>query len=72
MIIIDRIEGDYAILEAEEEMLQIAVSELPAEAGEGDILTLTDAGWMVDAAATQERREALAALRRRMLEDEEA
>ena len=53
-------------------MLQIAVSELPAEAGEGDILTLTDAGWMVDAAATQERREALAARRRRMLEDEEA
>ncbi len=69
MIIIDRIEGDYAVLEAEEEMLHIALSELPAEAGEGDILVQTEQGWMIDAQATQERREAIAARRQRMLED---
>ncbi len=72
MIIIDRIEGEYAVVEAEEEMLQICISELPVEAGEGDILVQTENGWTVDAEATQARREALAARRRRMLDGEEA
>lgn len=72
MIIIDRIEGEFAILEVEEEMQQIAVSELPAGAAEGDILVQTETGWAIDAEAVQARREALAARRRRMLEGEEA
>ncbi|MBE6848641.1 MAG: DUF3006 domain-containing protein [Ruminococcus sp.] len=70
MIIIDRIEGDYAVVEAGEQMLHIAIAELPQEAAEGDILTQTESGWLIDVQATQARREAMAARRARLLEEE--
>ncbi len=67
MIIIDRFEGESAILETDEDMITIPRTELPQEASEGDILLQTESGWQVDAQATQQRRELLAARRHRML-----
>lgn len=67
MIIIDRFEGESAILETDEDMITISRAELPQEASEGDILLQTENGWQVDAQATQQRRELFAARRRRLL-----
>ena len=41
MIIIDRIEGSRAILEAKGELIEIAATILPPGSAEGDILELT-------------------------------
>ena len=41
--IVDRIEGDFAVCEAEDQsMIDIALSELPANLKEGDNLAFTD------------------------------
>ena len=41
MIVIDRIEGSRAILEADGEMIEIAATILPLGSVEGDVLKLT-------------------------------
>lgn len=55
MLIIDRFEGAYAIVECGDQMLQIPKSELPAGAQEGSVLTLE-----LDPAAEEARRARLA------------
>lgn len=66
MIIIDRFEGDLAVLETDSGMIQAARSLLPENAQEGDILTQTADGYAVDAEATQARREKLLARMKRI------
>lgn len=66
MIIIDRFEGDLAVLETDSGMIQAARSLLPEHAREGDILTQTADGYAVDAEATQARREKLLARMKRI------
>ncbi|MGN1403661.1 MAG: DUF3006 domain-containing protein [Ruminococcus sp.] len=66
MIIIDRFEGDLAVLETDSGMIQAARSLLPENAQEGDILTQTADGYTVDAEATQARREKLLARMKRI------
>lgn len=61
MIIIDRLEGSLAVLETDSGMIQIARSQLPEQAKEGDLLCRTESGYTIDAAATQARREKLLA-----------
>ena len=51
MIILDRYEGDFAILETSRGMINIPRSDLPAEAREGDILKL-----IIDTDATKARK----------------
>ncbi len=67
MDIIDRFEGEFAIVETDDGTLEIPRAELPQTAAEGDVLQNTENGWQVDADSTQARREKLAARRRRML-----
>lgn len=62
MIVIDRISDGFAVLETEDGMLTIEASQLPPEAKEGDLLCLADDGsYLVDAAATEERRQRMIA-----------
>ena len=51
MIILDRYEGDFAILETSRGMINIPRSDLPAEAREGDVLKL-----IIDTDATKTRK----------------
>lgn len=67
MYIIDRFEGEYAVVEMDEETISIPLCALPAEAKEGDVLVKTETSYLVDAAETQARRERLIARRRRLL-----
>lgn len=57
-LIIDRFEGTYAICEDEEKkFFAIETAELPKEAGEGDVLEISDDGNLsVNAEKTQARR----------------
>lgn len=57
MIIIDRFEGEYAVLETDSGMIDVNRSLLPENAREGDLLINENGIYSVDAAATQERRE---------------
>ena len=40
MLIIDRFEGNYAIIETDDRAIDIPKSDLPADAKEGDVLRL--------------------------------
>ena len=51
MIIIDRFEGDYAVVETDLEIIDIPRAELPANAKEGDVLKL-----VIDTDTTNERK----------------
>lgn len=64
---IDRFEGKFAICEdGEERYFAIETSELPAGAGEGDVLKITDEGeLLLDEEETRVRRERVAAKQRR-------
>lgn len=48
--IIDRIEGDWAVIEVEGSMKQVKRADLPAGAREGDLLVFIDAEnkWQID------------------------
>ncbi|MDK2823805.1 MAG: hypothetical protein PWP71_1723 [Clostridia bacterium] len=55
MYIIDRFEGDLAILEREDRSsFTIPREKLPKEAKEGDVITIT---WEIDKTATENRKE---------------
>jgi len=41
MLIIDRFEGDFAVVETTNGFINIPREDLPANAGEGDVLTLS-------------------------------
>lgn len=64
MLILDRFEGDYGILEIDEgQFIQIPKSLLPEIIAEGDVLKL-----VVDEKATLERKEAMANRLKRLFE----
>lgn len=70
-VIIDRFEGDYAVIETEEKaMKKIRRSEVPNAVQEGDVLVCTDNKWIVDLEATQRRKEQIAALAAKLWADE--
>lgn len=60
MMIIDRFEGGIAVIECDDGMLDISRDLLPINASEGDVIVLTDSGYIVDEPATAERRKAIA------------
>jgi hypothetical protein len=59
MLILDRIEGQTAVLETESGLKNVPRTQLPAEVKEGDVLLSSETGYVIDAAATQARREKL-------------
>jgi hypothetical protein len=57
--IIDRFEGDYAIIEIDGNMKQVKVTDLPADAREGDSLVFIEAEnqWQIDRKATAQLKD---------------
>ncbi len=67
MNIIDRFEEDYAVIETDGGMINVARAKLPENAAEGDVLEFTDGVWTIDESATEERRRNAASKLRRLL-----
>lgn len=59
MIIIDRFEGDIAVLETDSGMESVDRAALPQEAGEGDVLVTENGVYTIDKEATLARRESV-------------
>lgn len=66
MIVVDRIEGNYAVVFFGEMRRDIPLSELPGEVHEGSVLKETPAGLVPDEAAEAERRKKMAERTRRV------
>lgn len=61
MIIVDRIEGAFAVCEMDDKSMQnIALSELPAGIKEGDALAVDNGTYVIDVKQTKERSERIA------------
>ena len=61
MIIVDRIEGAFAVCEMDDKSMQnIALSEHPAGIKEGDALAEDNGTYVIDAKQTKERSERIA------------
>ncbi|MDE5738400.1 MAG: DUF3006 domain-containing protein [Oscillospiraceae bacterium] len=67
--IIDRFEGDFAILELELELIQVLKNTLPEDSTEGDLLEWTESGWKLCPDETKSRKQELIERRHRMLGD---
>ncbi|NMA79037.1 MAG: DUF3006 domain-containing protein [Clostridiales bacterium] len=58
MLIIDRFEGDFAIIETDEDtFMQIPRKELPQNAREGDIIVKANDEYIIDHESTKKRRQ---------------
>lgn len=71
MLIIDRFEEDFAVVEDSEKDANININKEFIEEGakEGDVLALVDSSfYMIDHAATEKRREQVLALEKRIRE----
>lgn len=68
MLIIDRFEGDYAILEDNNNHYEIKKSELPQGCREGDVIISQDGIYIIDEEQTRLRREAIQKLQRSLWE----
>ena len=67
MWIIDRFEGEFAVLEGETGMLTVPRSSLPADIREGDAVTaLPDGRYALDAGRSERRRKQLSSLFERL------
>lgn len=56
MLIIDRFEGDYAVVEDGDTMINIRREFIEDGAEEGDVLAVMDTFYMIDRAQTEKRR----------------
>lgn len=65
-MIIDRFEGGIAVVETDSGMLDIARELLPENTVEGDVIVLTDGGYIIDEQATAERHKTIAERFRRL------
>lgn len=68
-VVLDRMEGEFAILEWGDKTLQVPVKELPDGVKEGDVLVKHQQGWQLDVRATQERKQEVEEISRRLWED---
>lgn len=60
-MVVDRIEGDYAVIENEGIMLDIPLSQLPCDIKEGDVLCHCDGVYIIDNEAAAAAREKISA-----------
>ena len=63
MLIIDRFEGDKAVVESSDGIIEISKSEIPNNAKEGDVLKI-----IVDKDETTTRRQAIKELSKELFE----
>lgn len=68
MLIIDRFEGDFAVVEDSEKETNINIRKEFIEEGarEGDVLALFETFYMIDHAETKKRRDEILALEKRI------
>ncbi|MBR6069595.1 MAG: DUF3006 domain-containing protein [Ruminococcus sp.] len=66
---IDRFEGDYAVLETDEGMVNIHRAHLPSSAREGDVVTYSNGGFSIDREATDDLRAEVREKLHRLLTD---
>lgn len=59
-MIIDRFEGDFAVVETEQGIINILISQLPESAEEGDIIYSENGVYLIDEEATADRRKMIA------------
>lgn len=58
-MIIDRFEGDFAVVETDNGMTDISRELLPENAKEGDVIGITDGVYYIDDEETQSRRKSI-------------
>lgn len=69
MLIIDRFEGDFVLIEQDGEiLLTVKREEVSDQAKEGDCLVLQDGRYEIDYKTTQKRREEILRLQKRLWE----
>ncbi len=56
MLIVDRIEGEYAVCESDEGRMNVPLSRICGKVKEGDILAEKNGGYIPDCAAAERRR----------------
>ncbi len=66
MIVIDRFEGDIAVLETDSGMVDVQRNILPEKASEGDVIAEVNGAYIIDNEATEARRAAVRAKYRRL------
>ena len=59
MIIIDRFEGDFAVLETDSGMIETDRTKIPENAAEADVLIMENGVYIVDVKGTEMRRESI-------------
>lgn len=59
MIVLDRFEGQYAIIEIDGHLITVSRNQIGASAQEGDVLVFISNVYVPDQEATQKRKEAL-------------
>ncbi|NLX03455.1 MAG: DUF3006 domain-containing protein [Syntrophomonadaceae bacterium] len=67
--VIDRFEGELAVMEFEDGYKNIPRKMLPPEAREGDVLVFQDEQWRVDKGATRNSKEKIEKLAEELWED---
>jgi len=67
--VIDRFEGDLAVLEIDGSIKHVPRYEIPEAAREGDILILWRGVWTIDKGSTRNRKKEITALGEELWED---
>jgi len=66
--IIDRFEGNYALVEIEDNIVTISIEKLPIGLKEGDVISISDKGVTKDESETEKRRHMMKKLMEELLE----
>ncbi|MDE5583490.1 MAG: DUF3006 domain-containing protein [Ruminococcus sp.] len=70
MMIIDRFEQDFAVVETDDGIIDVSVVYLPENAREGDVIVLTENGYVIDVEETTRRREEIKNLMKRLIKND--
>jgi len=67
MIIVDRFEGDFAVLETDSGMIDVEKSRLSDDVREGDVILELDGFYIKDEETTRQRRAEIIALKNKIM-----
>ncbi|MBO5104535.1 MAG: DUF3006 domain-containing protein [Ruminococcus sp.] len=67
MMIIDRFEQDFAVVETDEGIIDVSRMYLPENVAEGDVILLTENGYIIDKQATEKRRAEIREMMKRLM-----
>ncbi|NLK70660.1 MAG: DUF3006 domain-containing protein [Clostridiales bacterium] len=68
MLVIDRFEGDYAIVEDGNKHIKLEKKNLPPDAKESDVLIFVDGKYIIDKEQTQKNKEEIIKLQNSLWE----